>query len=306
MAPIMLRKSEKDFVKELKSSRSIESLFVVSDKVIKTGKSGFRYIDVTLSDKTGTIVGRFLSGDKTDEIYASIKTGVVSRIIGTVEEFRGSFSIKLDKIEVCPEGEYDIDDFKRVSEKDRDELIAKIESTIDQIQNEDLKSILHVFFSDAQFKREFYEAPSAKKMHHNYAGGLLEHTVEVLNICETTCEIFPELDRDLLYTGAILHDVGKLRTYDYGPLSIEISEEGDLLEHLVISYDMIREKMRMLNIPKELSTKLLHVVLSHHGEVKNGWGSPVNPKLPEAIALHHADNLDAKVKGRLQRIDELD
>ena len=299
----MLYKSENDFVKELKYSRSIKSLFAVSDKVIKRGKSGFRYIDVILSDKTGTIVGRFLSGDKTDEIYASIRTGVVCRIIGTVDEFpkdSGSFSIKLDKIEVCSEGEYDIDDFKRVSEKDRDALIAKIESAIDQIQNEDLKSILQAFFSDARFKGEFYEAPSAKKMHHNYTGGLLEHTVEVLKICETACEIFSELNRDLLYTGAILHDVGKLRAYDYGPLSIEISKEGDLLEHLVISYEMIREKMRTLDIPEELSTKLLHVVLSHHGEVKNGWGSPVNPKIPEAIALHHADNLDAKVKGRLQ------
>lgn len=301
----MIKKSESDFVKELKSTRSIDSLFAVSDKVIKTGKSGFKYVDVTLSDKTGTILGRILSGDQTDAVYETIKTGIICWIVGTVDEYppgSQSFSVKIDKIEACVEGEYDIEDFKRVSERNRDELIAKIESTINQIQNEKLKNILQAFFSDSDFKNKFYECPSAKRMHHNYDGGLLEHTVEVLQICETTCEIFPELDKDLLYTGAILHDVGKLRTYDYGPLSIEISEEGDLLDHLVISYEMIKEKMRTLDIPQELSNKLLHIVLSHHGEVKNGWGSPVNPKIPEAIALHHADNLDAKVKGKLQEI----
>jgi 3'-5' exoribonuclease len=127
--------------------------------------------------------------------------------------------------------------------------------------------------------------------------------VGVLLICKKTCEIFPQLDADLLYAGAILHDIGKLKTYDYDILSIDISNQGQLLDHLFISCDMVKERIRddVIEMPDDLETNLLHILLSHHGDVQNGWGSPVSPKTPEAVALHHADNLDAKVQGMIQK-----
>ena len=196
--------------------------------------------------------------------------------------------------------EYDISDFARTSSKDADQLLNEIHETIQSMENEDLKKILEAFFKDTEFTHEFSQAPSAKIYHHNYLGGLLEHTVEVLIICRTVCQLFPELDSDLLYTGAILHDVGKIINYNYDLTFIEISNEGKLLDHLFISSDMVKEKMREIGTPHELQLQVLHLILSHHGDVQNGWGSPVNPKTPEAVALHYADNLDAKVKGIIQ------
>jgi len=300
----MLKKSEEDFIGNLKPDKRVNSLFAVSDKVIKTARTGSKYINFTLSDKTGTITGRMFSNEKTEEVYDSIDVGSVCQIIGRVDEFprgSGSLNIRVIRIQECLEDEYDLNDFMRVSKKDRDELISEIKDTIEMIKTDDLKDLLNAFFSDEEFVREFYRSPSAKIYHHNYIGGLLEHTVEVLQICKKTCKIFPELDKDLLYTGAILHDVGKLRAYNYDKLSIEISEEGYLLDHLYISCEMIKEKINEIEMPQKLINKLLHLVLSHHGDVTTGWGSPVNPKIPEAVALHHADNLDAKVQGMLQK-----
>jgi 3'-5' exoribonuclease len=180
-------------------------------------------------------------------------------------------------------------------------MITEIEDTITEIQNEELKKLLIAFFNDEKFTEEFYNAPSAKIHHHNYFGGLLEHTAEVLKICKVSCEIFPELNKDLLYTGAILHDVGKIKTYDYDLVRIDFSKDGKLLDHLYLSCDLVNDKIKEIGMSDDLASEVLHLILSHHGEVKNGWGSPVNPQTAEAVALHNADNLDAKVKGKLQK-----
>ncbi|NYT18454.1 MAG: HD domain-containing protein, partial [Methanobacteriales archaeon] len=169
------------------------------------------------------------------------------------------------------------------------------------MENDDLKNLLKSFFCNQEFTEQFYKAPAAIIHHHNYQGGLLDHSVEVLLICQRLCEIFPQLDRDLLFTGALLHDVGKIRTYDYDTVKIEMSTDSILLDHLYMSADMVNDHMKSLNFSEELSQKVLHLILSHHGPVSLGWGSTVNPKIPEAMALHHADNLDARVKEIIQK-----
>ena len=299
----MFKKNEEDFVKNINERRKVRSQFVVTDKIIKTARSGRKYIDVNLKDKTGQVVGRLFPEESVEDVFNPITLGKIYRILGHSNEYpqgSGRFNIIINVIKQLSEEEYDINDFITTSGKNKEELISQITSTIKEIENEDLKKLLKAFFDDKEFTEEFYNAPSAKINHHNYSGGLLEHTVGVLEICKTTYKLYPELNKDLLYTGAILHDVGKLKTYDYDLVQIDFSEEGRLIDHLVISYEMIRDKIRELKTPKEISIQLLHMILSHHGEVRNGWGSPVNPKTPEAIALHHADNLDAKVKGKLQ------
>lgn len=299
----MFNKKEDDFIENLKTTRRIKTSFVIAAKTLKTARNGKDYIELSLTDKTGVITARIFTNRDASEIYETIHEKKVYDIMGSVDEFprnSGNFSIKVDGFEKLNEGEYDIDDFTRISAKDQDQLLKEIHITIQEMENNYLKSLLESFFNDDLFIDEFCNAPSAKIYHHNYLGGLLEHSVEVLIICRTVCELFPQLNSDLLYTAAILHDVGKIRNYDYDLTFIDISNEGKLLDHLFISCDMVKEKMKLLGTPENIQLQLLHLILSHHGEVKNGWGSPVNPKTPEAVALHYADNLDAKVKGIIQ------
>jgi 3'-5' exoribonuclease len=301
----MFKKSDEDFIENLNSRRQIRSQFVIADKMFKKAKTGRTYIDVTLTDKTGRIVGRMFPKEDVEGKYEAICIGNICRVLGKVNEYpsgSGRYNIIIDNFKELSEDEYEIDDFVITSDRDKANLIAEIDGTIAGMGNVYLKNLLKAFFSDKMFTDEFFNSPSAKFYHHNYMGGLLEHSVEVLKLCKTACEIFPELDNNLLYTGAILHDVGKLKAYDYDLVKIEFSEEGKLLDHIFISCDMVKEKMKEIEMPNDLSTQLLHLILSHHGEVKNGWGSPVDPKTPEAVALHQADNLDAKVKGLLQNL----
>jgi 3'-5' exoribonuclease len=176
-----------------------------------------------------------------------------------------------------------------------------IADTIDQMKNQQLRNLLKLFFDDEKFKNEFCSAPAAVRMHHNYMGGLLEHTTQVLILCKTICQNYPELDEDLLFTGAILHDIGKMKIYRQNGFTIEYTEDGLLLEHIYISAQMVKEKANKILISEEYVKKVIHLILSHHGDVSNGWGSAVSPFLPEATALHYADNLDAKVKIALNK-----
>jgi 3'-5' exoribonuclease len=299
-------KKEEDFIENLNKIRRINTSFVIANKTIKTARNGKNYIEFSLTDKTGEITARMFPNKDAEEIYEDIEQKSIYNIMGNVDEFpRNSrnFSIKIDSFQKLAEDEYDLDDYTRTSLKDQSQLIMEISTTIKEMKDPYLKDLLKAFFCDNQFAKQFYQSPSAKIHHHNYLGGLLEHTVGVLLICKTSCEIFPQLDQDLLYTGAILHDIGKLKSYDYDLVSIDISNEGKLLDHLFISCDMVNEKIRdnKLEIPEDRKIQLLHIMLSHHGDVQNGWGSPVSPQTPEAVALHHADNLDAKVKGIMQK-----
>ena len=303
----MPRKRAEDFVKNLKSARDIESYFAVSEKSLKLATSGDKYIAFKLSDRTGMITVTCGFGDRIDEINDAISVGQIVKVKGIVQEYKGKYNILINlseggNVEPCPETEYELSDFTRVSKKDRDTLMKEILETISDLKNPYLKKILNAFFGDASFKEEFYECPSAQKIHHSYIGGLLEHTAGVLTICKSVCKVYPELDRDLLLAGAILHDIGKLKSYKYDQLTIELTEDVKVLGHLVLSENMIRDKIKELgDIPEDLRIRLLHVVLSHHGKTEKGWGSPVSPQIPEAFALHHADNLDAKVKKSVEK-----
>ncbi len=301
----MYKKEDEDFIENLKTARRLKASFVIASKTIKTARNGNDYLELRLTDKTGEIIARMFTNKDASEIFENIHEKSIYNIMGSVDEFprnSGNFSIKVDGFKELNEDEYDIDDFTRTSGKDKDKLLNEIHTTIHEMENNYLKKLLESFFNDSEFTDEFCKAPSAKIHHHNYLGGLLEHTVEVLIICRTVCELFPRLNSDLLYTGAILHDVGKIKNYDYDLTYIDISNEGKLLDHLYISCDIVKEKMKVIKTPEDIQLQVLHLILSHHGEVSNGWGSPVNPKTPEAVALHYADNLDAKVKGIIQNL----
>lgn len=290
-------KLPEEFVKDLKKG-SISSKFVISDKKVKLTKHGKEYLDITLSDKTGEIIGRMFSDGSLDSKIQDLKNGNVCHINGNLEDKYGR-SINITSINKCSENEFEENDFIISLENDSQKLWDIINQTIKDIKNPDLKTILNLFFNDKKFKNEFCQSPAAIRIHHNYAGGLLEHTTHVVILCKALCETYPELDAELLYTGAILHDIGKIKIYKKQGLSIEYTEDGRLLEHIFISAQMVKERSNKKLISEETLKKVLHLILSHHGDVSNGWGSAVNPSLPEAVALHHADNMDAKVKGVL-------
>jgi 3'-5' exoribonuclease len=298
-----MSKKEEDFIENLNVTRDISSEFAVAEKIIRTSAKGRKYLDITLADKTGQIDGRMFPPD-VDSIFDSINLGKVHMVIGRISEFplgSGKYNMVINIIDELKEGEYLIEDFVMASENNSNDQVEEIKRAINEVQNVDIKNLLKAFFCDDDFTKEFYIAPAAIVHHHNYMGGLLDHSVEILEICRTMCNIFPDLNKDLLYCGVLLHDIGKIKTYTYGTGPIGFSEEGDLLDHIYISCEMVKERMVNLETPEELSNQILHMILSHHGYVSNGWGSPIDPKTPEALTLHFADNMDAKVKETLQK-----
>ncbi len=300
----MTSKSTEDFIENLNTQRSIDAAFCVVHKSMRTASSGRNYLALSLTDKTGRIDGRMFPDSQVDTIFNSIPTGTICQVEGVVSEFppgSGKMNIVISSLQELDEDDYHLEDFITTSPRDRDEQVRVIREVIREMKNPLLKNLLKSFFCDQEFTKEYYEAPAAMIHHHNYRGGLLDHSVEVLQICQRLCELFPQLDPDLLYTGALLHDVGKIWTYNYDEVKIEMSRDSILLDHLFMSADMVNDHMKSLNFPKELSQQVLHLILSHHGRVSMGWGSSVNPKLPEAMALHHADNLDARVKEMIEK-----
>jgi len=298
-----MSKKVEDFIENLNVTRDISSKFAVSEKIMRTSAKGRKYLDFTLADKTGQMDGRMFTPD-VDIIYDSINLGRVYDVIGRISEFppdSGKYNMVVNLIDELDEGEYLLEDFVMISQNNSDDQIKEISRAINEVQDVNIKSLLEAFFCDDDFTKEFYMAPAAIVHHHNYMGGLLDHSVEILEICRTMCKIFPDLNKDLLYCGVLLHDIGKIKTYTYGTGPIGFSEEGDLLDHIYISCEMVKERMVKLETPQELSNQILHMILSHHGYMSNGWGSPVDPKTSEAWTLHFADNMDAKVKEALQR-----
>jgi 3'-5' exoribonuclease len=189
----------------------------------------------------------------------------------------------------------DFSDYLPKSKKDLDKLMNIIYSKIESIKNINLKALLKSFFDDPEFVEKFKKAPAATKVHQPYLGGLLEHTYNLVRICETLCDIYQEINREFLITMALLHDIGKLREYAYDK-TIEYTDEGKLLGHIVIGMEMIDQKIKSLdNFPPDLELMLKHTLLSHHGHFE--FGSPKLPSILTAIALHYADEVEAKISG---------
>ena len=274
-----MSKKEEDFIENLNLSRDISSEFVIAEKIIRTSAKGRKYIDITLVDRTGQMDGRmFPNPIEVDSVHASINLGSVCRIMGRISEFpidSGKFNMVINVFTELEDDEYQLEDFVMASDNNTDELVDEIRRTIKDMKNPHLKNLLKSFFCDKNFTELFYKSPAAIVHHHNYVGGLLDHTVEVLKITRIACDIFPDLKQDLLYCGVLLHDIGKITTYTFGNGPISISEEGELLDHTYISCEMVKEKMEKLDTPKELSNQILHMILSHHGPVSLGWGSSI-------------------------------
>ena len=272
----------------------LSGYFVVEHVEIRKHRTGEPFLRLVLSDKTGTFQALWWKPPK-DADLTVFKKGDVVFVEGHVEYFNGNLQPKLSLVRVAQEGEFDPQKFISESRFSIEEQFTRLLEIVETVRNEYLRKLLESFFYDDDFVEKFLRAPGGKTIHHACIGGLLEHTLGVAEICETVARRYKSIDRDLLITAAILHDIGKVYEYSV-ETAIDRTNEGILLGHLYMSCEMVAFKIAEIEgFPKDLKTKLLHCILAHHGQYEHG--SPKKPKTLEAVALAYADALDSKVKG---------
>jgi 3'-5' exoribonuclease len=267
----------------------VTGFFCVAAKGVRNKKDGAPYFALTLTDGTGQIEARMWETAEAGE-FAS---GDVVKVRGQVCRYNEKLQVNVERIRQAEPLEFELGDFVPKTERDVEELWAELNGYVESLTDPHLKALLRSFLDDAEIAGALREAPAAKSMHHAWIGGLLEHVVSLLGICDLAAKHYA-VHRDLLLTGAVLHDIGKLQELRWGT-SFDYTLEGQLLGHITIGVGMIERKMAELrDFPPALRVLVNHLVLSHHGRYE--FGSPKLPMIPEAVLLHYLDDMDAKMQ----------
>lgn len=286
------------FVSELQANSDITALFLVQAKDVRQKKSGEPYLSLTLGDRSGDIDAKMW--DNVEEVLDGFDRDDFVKVRGRVQIFQNKPQLTIHRIQKVEDREVDLGDFFPVSSRGLDTMWAELESLIDSLANPHLQALLRALFADPDIARRFRIAPAAKSIHHAWLGGLLEHVLSLAHLARLTAAHYQEVDLDLLLTGVVLHDIGKIYELSYDR-SFSYSTEGQLLGHITIAIRMIDEKARALpGFPPRLRLLVEHMILSHHGEVL--FGSPKTPMFLEALLLHHLDNLDSKMESMRQHV----
>jgi len=281
------------------------AFFVVRRKEIKKKKNGDPFLTLDLADASGHIdaVWWDFAPDLFGKTEADgIEAGDVVKVAGHVEEYQGIRQIRVEKIRrVKPEDQVDLAKLIPVVEIDRQVLWQNFRKMIDSLANPYLLSLLRRIFDDETLAKKFIDAPGGKLWHHNYLGGLMEHTLNIATICDRLAKIYPPVDRDLIVAAALVHDIGKVDSYTVGP-NFDYTDAGRLLGHIVIGSQMVAAKINEFpEFPGELAMKLQHLILSHQGKLEQA--SPVEPMTREAFILYYADEIDSKLNA-IERINK--
>ena len=280
------------FIETLREGERINEIYLCKFKQAALTKSGKPYDNVILQDKTGTLDAKIWDPGSVgiDEFDAMDYVAVT----GDVTSFQGNLQLSIKRVRKVGEGEYEPENYLPVTDKDIDEMYKEMMGYINSIKNPYLSKLLHMFFDDEAFAKAFKFHSAAKSVHHGFVGGLLEHTVSVTRNCNYFAENYPFLNRDLLLTAAMFHDIGKLKELSTFPEN-DYTDAGQLLGHIMIGAEWSGDKIREIDgFPVVLANELKHCILAHHGELE--YGSPKKPALVEALALSFADNLDAKME----------
>ena len=293
------------FINQFGHQEAVNEVFVANSKQLRTNRNGNLYLQIELSDSTGSIGARMWNTN--EEIYKSFENGDYIRVEGTTQIFQGAVQMIVKRLHKVDPGEVNPEDFSPKPAVDVDKLFTRLGEMLRTMADAGLRNLADCFLLDEAFAAKLMMAPAGTKNHHAYHGGLLAHVVGLMEVVMNIAPCYPQVDRDLLLMGAFLHDLGKIdeMTYQRG---LAYSDEGQLIGHLVMAAGMLdakvaeAEKLSGEPIPEETVLRLKHMIISHHGEYE--FGSPKLPMTLEAIALYCLDNLDAKINSFHQLISE--
>ncbi len=286
-------------IKDLKPGDKFVAFFILRKKEIRTKfNSDEIYLSLELGDASQRIRGTVW--EKPQEVYEAIEPGDIMKVKATAIHFKDKLHLNIEKIRKAEEGDdFDIKELVPVVDKDRDALLAHLDELIASVENPHLKELLNLVFTDSEIREQFKDAPGGKLWHHNYLGGLLEHTLSVTDIADRVGQMYPDIKRDLLLAAGLLHDIGKILSYTYKTL-IDFTDDGRLVGHIVIGAQMVKDKIREIkDFPKDLEMELTHLILSHQGKLEHA--SPVVPMTLEGLILYYADEIDSSANA-YQRI----
>ena len=271
-------------------NQSVTGFFCVAQESVRSKKDGSPYLALTLADSSGQIECRMWDPDQAEEFAQ----GDVVKIRGQVSRYQDRLQITLSKLRRAETGEYTTADFVPATERDVNAMWAELKQWVESYEDADLRRLAQAFLDDAEIGAALREAPAAKALHHAWIGGLLEHILSLMGVADAVVRKYPGANRDLLLTGVLLHDIGKLKELRWGT-SFEYTLPGQLLGHITIGVRMVEEKIAALgSFPEEKRVLVEHLILSHHGRYE--FGSPKLPMIPEAILLHYLDDMDAKMQ----------
>lgn len=281
------------FIEDLKAGTSVETIFLVSEKELRQKKGGAgEYLYMILKDKTGTITA--FMWDNFEKIHKSIEPGTLIKAKGNIQVYNNKLQIVIQNLELYKE-DAEIQDFLPSTKENVEVLHKKVLDTIKTLRNEKLKILLEAIYTNEEYVPLIKKVPAAKSFHHSCIGGLLEHTVSLIDLAELVLKHYKDLNRDLLISGILFHDIGKIFELNSTGF-FDYTKQGRLLGHIVLGVQLIeKETNNIKDFPEEIKENLLHLVISHHGELE--FGSPIKPNTKEALALHFLDLIDSQLKG---------
>lgn len=291
-------------ISEMTPAMRIDQVFMISQPQLRTTSRGDYYIAAFLSDRSGRVNGRMWQASK--ELFEQLPQEGFVQVRGRTENYQNTLQLVIDAIEPVKPRTVDLTEFLPQSERDIDEMFAQLAMVANSIEQPAVKELIQMFLNDPEIMGRLRVAPAAKLLHHAYLGGLLEHTVNLLELAKATLPLYPRLDRDLVLAGLILHDLGKTTELHYD-IAFDYTDEGHLMGHLVKGAILVEQKVAAYNdshetpFPEYYYHGLMHLIVSHHGHRE--FGSPVMPAMPEAFFIHYLDNIDAKMAMTFSQID---
>lgn len=279
-------------VSDIKDTQEVSSLFLVKTMRLSETRLGKPFLALELMDRTGELIGRVWDG--AERLAAQCPAGAVVRVSGQAQVYKGALQLKVTDIEkVAAEG-VDWSRFLPTTPCNIEAMADEVIALIKGLENKEIARLLLAVVQDQPLWKAFMMAPAAKSMHHAYIGGLLEHSLGICRLADRVCALYPTIDRSLLMAGAILHDLGKVKEFSFAVPPFDYSDQGRLLGHMVISLEILQEKMAALpDFPERTAMMIKHLIISHHGRYE--FGSPALPMIREAFVLNFIDDLDAKM-----------